>query len=263
MTAQTSNGGGRPLVARALEAARDHQDAGRPDAAALLYRQVLDVEPTNAEALEGLVDTATARVAARRSLPRRAVRRVAREGLEALTVRPRIWKYQLLSTCPRVQGRPRIIQPVLFLGAGEIVLGDDVQFGWKASPLFHTGYGHVEAGHRDSRIEIGDRVEINNNGFLKSEGPGISIGAGGLFGANVEIFDSNFHDLDPRRRVGGTPRTAHVDIGHNVFVGMGVRILKGVTIGADSVIGAGAVVSSAIPAGVIAAGNPARVVREL
>ena len=56
---------------------------------------------------------------------------------------------------------------------------------------------------------------------------------------------------------------APVDIGENVFVGMSVKILKGVTIGADSVIGAGAVVSASIPAGVIAAGNPARIVREL
>jgi maltose O-acetyltransferase len=44
---------------------------------------------------------------------------------------------------------------------------------------------------------------------------------------------------------------------------MGVKILKGVEIGADSVIGAGAVVSSSIPSGVIAAGNPARVIRDL
>ena len=57
---------------------------------------------------------------------------------------------------------------------------------------------------------------------------------------------------------------APVDIGENVFVGMSVKILKGVTIGADSVIGAGAVVDLLrSPPGVIAAGNPARVVREL
>jgi maltose O-acetyltransferase len=89
------------------------------------------------------------------------------------------------------------------------------------------------------------------------------IGRDGLFGAHVEIFDSNFHDLDPRRRHGGTPRMAPVEIGENVFVGMGVKVLKGVTIGADSVIGAGAVVASSIPSGVVAAGNPARVIRDL
>ena len=56
---------------------------------------------------------------------------------------------------------------------------------------------------------------------------------------------------------------APVEIGENVFVGMGVKVLKGVTIGADSVIGAGAVVTSSIPSGVVAAGNPARVIRDL
>ncbi len=56
---------------------------------------------------------------------------------------------------------------------------------------------------------------------------------------------------------------APVEIGDNVFVGMGARILKGARIGDDAVIGAGSVVTGEIPAGVVAAGNPARVVREL
>jgi galactoside O-acetyltransferase len=56
---------------------------------------------------------------------------------------------------------------------------------------------------------------------------------------------------------------APVEIGENVFVGDGTIILKGVTIGRNSVIGAGSVVVSSVPEGVVAAGNPARVVREL
>jgi len=177
--------------------------------------------------------------------------------------RPRILKYRLLSTCRRVRGRPVELQPVLFVGPGEVVLGEGVQFGWKASPLFYAGYCHVEASSAESRIEIGDRTEFNNNLMIKSEGPGIRIGRDGLFGAHVEIFDSNFHDLDPSRRKAGTQRMAPVEIGDNVFVGMGVKILKGASIGSDSVIGAGSVVTGAIPAGVVAAGNPARVIREL
>ena len=99
--------------------------------------------------------------------------------------------------------------------------------------------------------------------MLKSEGAGIRIGADGLFGAHVEIFDSDFHDLDPARRQAGTQRMAPVEIGDNVFVGMGARILKGVTIGSDTVIGAGSVVASSLPGGVIAVGSPARVIAEL
>jgi acetyltransferase-like isoleucine patch superfamily enzyme len=196
-------------------------------------------------------------------LARRLGRRYARPAIEAAAQRPRIWKYRLLSTCRRIEGEPIVLQPVLFVGPGKIVLGDHVQFGWKSSPLFYAGYCHVETTTPDARIEIGDRTEFNNNLMIKSEGAGITIGRGGLFGANIEIFDSNFHDLDPRRRKAGTQRIAPVEIGDNVFVGMSVKILKGVTIGSDSVIGAGSVVSTSIPAGVIAAGNPARVIREL
>jgi acetyltransferase-like isoleucine patch superfamily enzyme len=185
-----------------------------------------------------------------------------RPAVEELTQRPRIWKYGALSTC-RPSGRPVRLQPVLFVGPGAVVLGEGVQFGWKASPLFYSGYCHVEVSTDRSRIEIGDRTEFNNNLLLKCEGAGIRIGHDGLFGAHVEIFDSDFHDLHPNRRRGGSQKTAPVEIGDNVFVGMGARILKGATIGSDSVIGAGAVVTGAIPAGVVAAGNPARAIREL
>lgn len=156
-----------------------------------------------------------------------------------------------------------VLQPVLFLGPGVVALGEGVQFGWKASPHFYSGYSHVEVCNGRSVVEVGDRTEFNNNLTIKSEGAGIRIGRDGLFGAHVEIFDSDFHDLDPARRKAGTQVAAPVEIGDNVFVGMGARILKGVTIGSDSVVGAGSVVTSSIPAGVIAAGNPARVIREL
>ena len=235
---------GPPALARAREIATEDRAAGRAAAAAAVEHAVTgDGRP--------------------RGLPRRLIGRVARPAVEALAQQPRIWKYRLLSTCPRRSGDPVILQPVLFVGPGVVELGQGVQFGWRTSPAFYTGYCHVEVSRPDSRIEVGDRTEFNNNLMLKSEGAGIRIGRDGLFGAHVEVVDSDFHDLDPRRRRAGTPRMAPVDIGDNVFVGTGARILKGVSVGSDSVIGAGAVVSSSIPSGVIAAGNPARVVREL
>ena len=260
MAPNDSTPAGSPLVARTLAAAGDHRSAGHHDAAQILYSQVLDADPANEEARDGLAAVGDAR----RSPLRRLTRSIgARDKLEAAFQRPRVWKYRVLSSCPNVSGTPAALQPVLFVGNGRIVLGDRVQFGWKRSPLFYTGYCHVEAAGPDALIELGDRTEINNNSMLKSEGAGIRVGRDGLFGAHVEIFDSDFHELHPRRRHGGTPKMAPVDIGENVFMGMSVKVLKGVTIGADSVIGAGSVVTSSIPAGVIAAGNPARVVREL
>jgi acetyltransferase-like isoleucine patch superfamily enzyme len=177
--------------------------------------------------------------------------------------RGRIWKYRALSTCPNVSGSPILRQPVLFVGDGSIVLGREVEFGWPTSALFYTGYCHIEASKPGSVVEFGHGVEVNNNAFIKSEGPGIRIGARALLGSGVTIYDSDFHDLRPNRRREGRPRMAPVELGEDVFVGDGVKILKGVSIGAHSVIGAGSVVTSSIPAGVIVAGNPARVIRAL
>lgn len=181
----------------------------------------------------------------------------------ALERRPRIWRYQALSTCRRVSGSPIRLQPLLLLGEGTIVFGDEVEFGWPNSVGFHNGYCHVEAYSPGSVIEFGDGAQINNNAYIKSEGPGIRIGRRALIGSFVEIFDSDFHELHPDRRRGGRPRMAEVDLGENVFVGDGAKILKGVSVGAHAVIGAGSVVTASIPEGVIAAGNPARVIREL
>lgn len=202
-------------------------------------------------------------MASREDLARAAMRRYLRPAIATASQRPRIWKYRALSSCERVSGRPVALQPILFVGAGEVVLGEGVQFGWTASPGFYTGYCHVEVSSAGARIEVGDRTEFNNNLTIKSEGAGVRIGRDGLFGANIQIFDSDFHELHPERRRNGSPNSAAVEIGDNVFVGMGARILKGARIGSDTVIGAGSVVTGAIPAGVIAAGNPARVVREL
>jgi acetyltransferase-like isoleucine patch superfamily enzyme len=282
-----------PRPSDLIRTAEEHRRAGRADEAALLYGEVLDAAPADVDAAEGLATLEHGRGAHGLALVllTEAARRAPGEGrlrelvagvratlrrragglpssghpwtLQDLAQRPRVWKYAALSSCPRVHGSPVRHQPVLFVGPGEVVLGRDVQFGWPQSPLFYTGYCYVEVAHQDARIELGDRVEFNNNAMLKSEGAGIRVGRDGLFGANVEIFDSNFHDLDPHRRRAGRPRMAPVDIGENVFVGMGVKILQGVTIGANSVIGAGAIVASSIPADVVAGGNPARVIRAL
>jgi acetyltransferase-like isoleucine patch superfamily enzyme len=176
---------------------------------------------------------------------------------------PRVWKYQMLSDCERVTGDPIARQPVLLKGRGEIRFGREVQFGWHASPHHYSGYSYVEAGLPESVVEIADGTLFNNSAVVRSEGPGIRIGANALFGTNVEIFDSDFHDLHPARRRSGVPATAAVEIGDNVFTGSDVKILKGVTIGANTIVGNGSIVTSDLPADVIAVGTPARVLREL
>lgn len=77
-------------------------------------------------------------------------------------------------------------------------------------------------------------------------------------GANVTIMDSDQHTDDPR-----AGKDKPVRIEDNVWIGGGVTILKGVTIGRNSLIGAGSVVVKSIPENVIAAGNPCKVIRPL
>ena len=79
----------------------------------------------------------------------------------------------------------------------------------------------------------------------------------------MQILDSDFHDLHPDRRRGGRPAIAPVRLEENVFIGDGTKILKGVTIGRDSGGGRRQRRDALDPPGVIAAGNPARVVRDL
>lgn len=95
----------------------------------------------------------------------------------------------------------------------------------------------------------------------------IRIGDMCLIGANVTIADTDFHAISPSgRRYNNDPRAiscSPVLIGDNVFLGTGTIVLKGVRIGDNSIIGAGSVVTADIPPNSIAAGNPARVLREI
>jgi acetyltransferase-like isoleucine patch superfamily enzyme len=96
---------------------------------------------------------------------------------------------------------------------------------------------------------------------------GVTMGSRVLCGADVLIADTDFHPVDELPRVdrpvpAGDPADAVV-IEDDVFLGARCIVLKGVRIGAGTVVGAGSVVSQTLPSGVVAAGNPARVIRVL
>ncbi len=175
----------------------------------------------------------------------------------------RVLKYRLLSNCKRVVGNPKYYQPALLSGSGTIVFGKNVNLGVVQSSFFYTGYGYIEARDLKSKITIGDNVKINNNFNICSEGEGIEIGKDTLIGLNFEVSDSDFHDLQPDKRISGTPNMKKVIIGKNVFIGSNVKILKGVKIGDNSVIANSSVVTKSIPSNVIAGGYPAKVIRKL
>ena len=93
----------------------------------------------------------------------------------------------------------------------------------------------------------------------------VTIGDHVIIGANSAVIDTDFHPLDyATRKISPQAGIARpIVIEDEVFIGMNCLVLKGVRIGRGSVIGAGSVVTKDIPAGVIAAGNPARVLQEL
>lgn len=187
--------------------------------------------------------------------------KIKEKAAEFLLQIPRILFYRLLSN---IQVNAKKYQPVLANGEGQIRIGNNVNFGVRYSKDCYTRYCYINARRKESVIEIGDNTWINNNITIISDGKKISIGKDCLIGTDVEIMDSDFHDLEPRHRFGGKNiLKGDVTIEDNVFIGNGVVILKGVTIGKNSVIGNRSVVVKNIPANVIAAGNPAKVIKQL
>lgn len=125
------------------------------------------------------------------------------------------------------------------------------------------------------QCSIGDFTLLNGALIMAEER--IDIGSHCLISWGVGIADSDFHPLEPAQRLVDAQalapffkdrpprpklRTAPVKIGDNVWIGMNAMILKGVTIGDNSVVAAGAIVNKRVPANTIVAGNPAVTVKK-
>lgn len=112
------------------------------------------------------------------------------------------------------------------------------------------------------RVEIGAGTGFVHTTWLKLPEPSaITIGHGCLFATETTVLTSDFHsivDLETQRRVN---HAASVHIAEEVWLGQRATVVKGARIGAQSVVGFGAVVAGEIPPNCVAAGNPARVVR--
>jgi maltose O-acetyltransferase len=128
-------------------------------------------------------------------------------------------------------------------------LGDDAVI----KPPLRVNYGE--------NIHVGARTFVNFNLTALDVAP-IRIGDDCQLGPNVQLLTPT-HPVEPGPRRAKLEAAQPITIGDNVWLGGGVIVCPGVTIGDDSVIGAGAVVTRDIPAGVVAVGNPARVIREI
>ncbi|MEE4453963.1 acyltransferase [Novosphingobium resinovorum] len=117
----------------------------------------------------------------------------------------------------------------------------------------------------DARIDIGDDCGLS--GTVVCAAKSITIGKRCLMGADVTIFDTDFHPHEPENRRYAQPDwnaiSAPVIIGDDVFIGTGAVIQKGVTIGDGAIVAARSVVLHDVPAKSVVAGVPAKVIRTL
>jgi maltose O-acetyltransferase len=111
------------------------------------------------------------------------------------------------------------------------------------------------------QTSIDDRTFVNGGAVILDVGR-VTIGADVQIGPNVQLLTPT-HPLEPELRRTGAEAAEPITIGDNVWLGGGVIVCPGVTIGRDTVVGAGAVVTRDLPQGVLAVGNPARVIRQL
>ena len=129
----------------------------------------------------------------------------------------------------------------------------DVGDGVVVKPTFRCDYG--------TPVSIGAGTFVNYGCVMLDVMP-IRIGAACQLATNVQLLSAT-HPVDPEPRRAGWEYGEPITLGDNVWLGGGAIVCPGVTIGDDTVVGAGAVVTRDLPVGVVAVGNPARVLREI
>jgi maltose O-acetyltransferase len=144
----------------------------------------------------------------------------------------------------RVYGRPRINN------FGEIVIGDKFRY-------FSNTVTSEMVAYTGGRIEIGDNVFVNYGTSLSAHML-IRIGNDCQIGSYVCLMDNDYHRVEDRTQLSESRPIILCD---NVWLGVRVIVLKGVTIGENSVIGSGSVVTKDVPPNCVAAGLPAKVIR--
>lgn len=178
-----------------------------------------------------------------------------------LRVRLRCWMWKIrLGAGSTFEG-----YPILYRAPdSELVIGDHAS-------LFSIPRANFAGINRPcylATLQSGAHLRLGKNcglsGTVIAAAVSITLGDNVMCGANSTVVDTDFHHLDPARRLDPIDiPSAAVVIEDNVWIGMGSIVLKGVRIGRNSVIAAGSVVVKDIPPGVVAGGVPARVLREL
>jgi maltose O-acetyltransferase len=160
-----------------------------------------------------------------------------------------------LRRCREVGYGPRLYGRCLVSGGSGVHVGERLLMVGGVAPCeLHT--------HDGGRLEIGNRVFVNYGTSISAHTL-VRIGDDCKIGQHAIVLDCDYHDIDDPLHYGGHGESLPVVLEAGVWLGARVTVLKGVTIGRSSVIAAGSVVTRDIPAGVLAGGMPARVIRPL
>lgn len=170
------------------------------------------------------------------------------DGRAALAARWYLRHAAAVGARVRVRGRPVIRT------WGRLTIGERTQ-------LVSTPATLELVAMEGATLHIGARCLVNYGGSIAAA-ERVSIGDRCLIGTHAIIMDNDFHRLEPERRL-EVPPSRPITIEDNVWIGARVIVLGGVTIGAGSCVAAGSVVNTDIPPRSLAAGVPARVIRQL
>lgn len=149
---------------------------------------------------------------------------------------------------------------VVLKNLGKIKVGNKVSLNsFPEGEPFRTG---LLTHCKDAIISIGN--ECNLNGTMIHCRTSVTIGEYCMFGPGSKIIDNDSHrisiDIDERRK---SPNSAPILIEDNVWIGMNSLILKGVTIGRNSIVAAHSVVTKNVPVDTLVAGNPAKIIKKI
>ena len=152
--------------------------------------------------------------------------------------------------------------PVRGGGQGSLRIGKGTSFGFPLAFRIGSGEIMLQARNPEAEIVIGENTVFSNNSVLCAV-QSIRVGNQCRIGDSVSVIDADFHEIDPATRDRSVGVVKPVTIGNNVWIGSRTMVLKGASIGDNSVIGAMSLVASPIPPNCVAAGVPARVIRQL
>lgn len=179
----------------------------------------------------------------------------------------------LLAVWKRYEAGAKIHKDLQLGLHARLINGGDKDLVEISGPTAIRGILRAEAG---GTINIGKFVYVGDNAIISSR-QSIEIGDASLIAHGVQIFDNDSHptqafqrEIQFRRMLGDKSRAtpieigqAAVDIGRRCWIGLNSVVLKGVVIGDNTIVAANSVVTTNLPANVIAGGNPARIIREL